>query len=156
MTQPLQIEPIKRTTIFVRDMDRSLEYYRGLLGLGVFYDGHVGNPGASQLLGARCEGIHMVVLEADSTPTGKLGLMKAIAPEIPFAELPRQTAMRLGETVLVMPTTNLESLHARMQQRGDVIVTPPVQLDVPGRGPVLEMFARDPDGVLINLTQRLF
>ena len=98
----------------------------------------------------------MIVLEADGTPTGKIGLMQAIDAAVPFESLPHGTAPRLGETVLVFPTTHLESLHQRMLARGDQIVTPPVRVAVPGRGDVLEMFARDPDGVLINLTQRLF
>jgi hypothetical protein len=48
------------------------------------------------------------------------------------------------------------ALHAKIAAAGYIVINPPTRIGVPGRPQaVLEMFCRDPDGVLINLTQRV-
>jgi len=146
--------PVKRTTIVVRDIEASLGFYRDILGLDVFYDGVIGNPGASELTSIDCEGIRMVVLQSQGAETGMIGLMELLNADPPLESTGWNTRLRTGETILVIPTDNMKLLHERMEAAGACVVTPPTRMVVPNRPEIHEMMARDPDGVVVNLTQR--
>lgn len=146
--------PVKRTTIVVKDMEKSLAFYRDLLGMDVFYEGHIGNPGASELMGMTMSGLHMVVLSADEAETGMVGLMELKDVEPPLAATDWSATVKTGETILVIPTENMRELHERMVAEGHTVATPPTKMEVPNRPEIHEMMARDPDGVIVNLTQR--
>ena len=146
--------PSKRTTIVVRDMDASLKFYRDLLGMTVFYDSQIGNPGASELMGMTISGLHMVVMTVDESETGMIGLMQVLGAEPTLEETNWSATVKAGETILVIPTEHMKELHDRMVSEGHTVVTPPTKMEVPNRPEIHEMMARDPDGVIVNLTQR--
>ncbi len=147
-------EPLKRTTIVVRNIEASLAFYRDLLGMDVFYDSVIGNPGASELTQIPCSGLHMVVLSVGGADMGMVGLMQFKDADPPLAQTEWESRLKAGETILVIPTENMRALHDEMLARGTTVVTPPTKMEVPNRGEIHEMMARDPDGVVVNLTQR--
>ena len=149
-----RVAPSKRTTIIVRDMDKSLAFYRDLLGMDVFYEGHIGNPGASDLMGMNISGLKMVVMNVDQSETGMIGLMQLLDADPPLAETDWSSTVKAGETILVISTEHMKDLHERMVAEGYLVVTPPTKMEVPNRPEIHEMMARDPDGVIVNLTQR--
>ena len=146
--------PVKRTTIVVADIDRSLAFYRDLLGFSVFFDGRIGNPGASDVTATPCEGLRMVVLQAGGADVGLIGLMEIHGPKEPLAATQWDRRLKSGESILVIPTEEMRRLHERMLAAGVCVVTPPVRVEVPNRPEIHEMMVRDPDGVVVNLTQR--
>ncbi len=146
--------PVKRTTIVVADIERSLSFYRDLLGMDVFYDGRIGNPGATDVTATPCEGLRMVVLQAQSSDVGMIGLMEIQQPRVPLAATRWDKQLKTGESILVIPTEEMRELHERMVATGVCVVTPPVRVVVPNRPEIHEMMVRDPDGVVVNLTQR--
>lgn len=146
--------PSKRTTIIVRDIEKSVTFYRDLLGMDVFYEGHIGNPGASELMGMKISGLKMVVLNVDGAETGMIGLMELLDADPPLEETDWSAQVKAGETILVIPTENMKALHERMVEQGYTVATPPTKMEVPNRPEIHEMMARDPDGVIVNLTQR--
>ncbi len=146
--------PTKRTTIIVRDLQKSVAFYRDLLGMDVFYEGHIGNPGASALMGMEISGLNMVVLNVDGAETGMIGLMELCDADPPLEETSWSAQVKAGETILVIPTENMKALHQRMADQGYTVATPPTKMEVPNRPEIHEMMARDPDGVIVNLTQR--
>lgn len=146
--------PVKRTTIVVADMQRSLAFYRELLGMDVYFEGRVGNPGASEIMAVPCEAVHMVVLQSQGSEVGMIGLMKIEGPREPLEATRWDPRLKTGESILVIPTENMRLLHERMLQAGVCVVTSPVRVVVPNRPEIHEMMVRDPDGVVVNLTQR--
>lgn len=154
MSHESLISAVKRTTIVVKDLERSLTFYRDLLGLSVFFDGTIPNPGASDVTGIQCESLRMVVLRAEELDTGMIGLMDIHGASPPLAATRPSGKLRTGESILVIPTNQLKSLYARLKEADIEIVTPPVAVDVPDRPEIHEMMMRDPDGVVINVTQR--
>jgi catechol 2,3-dioxygenase-like lactoylglutathione lyase family enzyme len=153
---PPATEAAKRTTIIVRDLRKSLAFYRDILGWSVFYEGFVDGDGVSQLLGVPCKGVKMVVLNSNGSQYGNVGLMEVAEAAPPLENLPPPHRIRYGEAALVLPTENIEDIYKKVVTAGCVIINPPARIGVPGRPQaVLEMFCRDPDGVLINLTQRI-
>jgi catechol 2,3-dioxygenase-like lactoylglutathione lyase family enzyme len=151
-----KISAVKRTTLIVRDLERSLRFYRDILGMKILYRGDVTNPGASELAGMPCDALRMVVLEADNEPTGKVGLMQIVGAGGALRAVPLGGGLHCSEAILVIATRHIDELAAAISAERLPIVSGPLELQVPGRGTVREMFARDPDGVLVNLTQRLF
>jgi catechol 2,3-dioxygenase-like lactoylglutathione lyase family enzyme len=147
-------EPVKRTTLVVRDVEASLRFYRDLLGMQVFFDGEIGNPSASDVTGVNCRALRMVVLQVGDSQLGMVGLMQLLDPDPPLAPLEREERMRLGESILLIPTENMKLIHQKMVEQGFTVVRPPTRVEVPGRGEVHEMMSRDPDGQIVNLSQR--
>ena len=153
---PALTEAAKRTTIVVRDLKKSLAFYRDILGWDVFYEGFVDGEGVSQLMGFPCKGVKMVVLNSQGSQWGNVGLMEVADPAPPVENPPQPTRIRYGEAALVLPCADAMGLHKKIADAGFTIINPPARIGVPGRPQaVLEMFCRDPDGVLINLTQRV-
>ena len=153
---PAHTEAVKRTTILVRDMQKSLAFYRDILGWDVFYEGDVDGAGVAQLMGMPCSGVKMVVLNAHGSQFGNVGLMEVKDAAPPMDNPPPPKRIRYGEAGLVISTQNIVALHEEIAKAGYVVINPPARIGVPGRPmAVLEMFVRDPDGVLVNLTQRV-
>jgi len=153
---PAQTESAKRTTILVRDMGKSLAFYRDILGWDVFYEGDVEGEGVAQLMGMPCNGVKMVVLNANGSQFGNVGLMEVKNATPPMEDPPPAKRIRYGEAALVISTQNILELHDKITKAGHVVINPPAKIGVPGRPmAVLEMFVRDPDGLLVNLTQRV-
>lgn len=154
MSQIPSVSAVKRTTIVVKDLERSLAFYRDLLGLSVFFDGTIPNPGASEVTGIDCRSLRMVVLRAEELDTGMIGLMAIDGANPPLQATTPGADLRTGEAILVIPTTQIKQLYARLQEAEVNIVTPPVAVEVPNRPEIHEMMIRDPDGLVINITQR--
>ena len=146
------IRSVSRTTIFVRDIERSLAFWRDMLGLSVEIKATIPNPGASQILGEKCEAIRVTVLSAENVQTGNIGLAEVIGGEPPLSNPPMDSKVRLGETCLVIRTDHLSELLPVIKSVGTVIISEPTKLELPIEEEVWEMFLRDPDGILINLS----
>lgn len=146
--------PVRRTTVVVSNLERSLAFYRDLLGMDVYFLGDIGNPGASAVTALDCDGIRMVVLNVAGAEFGMVGLMEIRGARPALAATQWSSRLRTGEAILVIPTENLQLLHRRLVEAGACVVAPPVRVEVPGRPEVHEMMVRDPDGLVVNLTQR--
>lgn len=146
--------PVRRTTVVVSNLARSLAFYRDLLGMDVYFEGDIGNPGASAVTALDCDGIRMVVLNVGGAEHGMVGLMEIRGARPALAATQWDARLRTGEAILVIPTENMRLLHQRLVDAGARVVAPPVRIEVPGRPEVHEMMVRDPDGLVVNLTQR--
>lgn len=145
-----------RTTIFVRDQERSLELYRDLLGMKIFFDNCWNNEGINAIMGTEGETLRAVVLEASDGLYGKLGLYQLSAASVAEAGPPDlNRGTNVGDVAIVFVTDRIDDLAARVKAAGHPIVSEPAALwrnpdyEVQGR----EMLFRDPDGVLVNLVQ---
>jgi catechol 2,3-dioxygenase-like lactoylglutathione lyase family enzyme len=137
---------LRRTTLVVRDIDKSLPLYRDTLGLNVIYDQVIG--GATRL----------VLLRANDDFIGVLGLMQRLndppAP-IPPPEFRRAQA---GDPILVFNLQDLESRFDRIRTTPHVTVAdPPRLIDYPaaGGGVIRVLFSAvwDADGNFIELNR---
>lgn len=147
------VAPVSRTTIFVRDMARAKAFYQDLLGLTVMIENVIPNPGASQILGQPCDGLHICVLRAADTTIGNIGLAAVIGADPPLADRPIPDRVVLGEPCLVIRTEHLQELLPRLRAFPGVrILSEPTHLVLPIPDEVWEMFLRDPDGTMINLS----
>jgi catechol 2,3-dioxygenase-like lactoylglutathione lyase family enzyme len=143
---------IKRTTIVVRDIAVSRNFYRDVLGFSVWYDREFvfsgqGFPGTRA--GDKC---HLVIMEARDPEIGKVGLLQYTEPPLPPAPLP--ATIGYGHIVLVGDVEDVLELHARLQQAGARIQMPPHIFEVAGADGQHKRMRRccffDPDGVFFE------
>jgi len=147
-----QVGPILRTAILVADLDRSIAFYRDVLGLHeTYFDGQIDDPAMARLLGiADLDSSRFAILKADGPAVGMIGLFEISGS----ADESRATENRVGQTCIVFNHPSLRALIARLKAGGHTIVCPPTKLRVTKDLESLEMTFRDPDGVMINCIER--
>ncbi len=147
---------LKRTTLIVRSIERSRAFYRDVMGFKVWYDRDFefsggGFPGTSK--GERCR---LVILEARDPLIGKIGLIQYL--DRPVTEVPVDLSfLAPGRIVFVGEVDSVAALHARLQQWGATIATPPHRFDVVGADGKAKHMQRicffDPDGNFMEFSE---
>ena len=162
MTAPAERVPtdVRRTTLIVRDMARSLALYRDVVGLKVNYDAVVETGGVALPAGEPGAKARLVLLNGNDPWVGWIGLMQWIDPPLPDPG-PYPTRMGPGGHVIVMNTDDVDGRCAAAARLPGVTMTSPPHLqEYPGRngGPVIRVRGCnffDPDGTLIEMNQIL-
>ncbi len=149
---------LRRTTLVVRDIERSLPLYRDGLGLKVIYDQLIG--GGPQPDGRTLPPtVRLVLLRANDDFIGVLGLMQRLNLE----QAPPPPEFRRagpGGLILVFNIQDLEQRFARIEATPYVtIAEKPRRIDYPAAGggtiPVLFSAVWDADGNFIELNRLL-
>jgi diaminopimelate decarboxylase len=142
---------IDHVSITVADLDRSLEFYEGLLGLTVLDRGEL-----DPVLIERMTGVAgTVVTYADV----ELGSRVLELLQYETAELPRPIASRPsrpGGIHIGLGVDDAQAVHERLAGAGNMPLSPPVLLPEDGSdwAGSLVFYVRDPDGVTVEIVQR--
>ncbi len=148
---------LRRTTLVVRDIDRSLPLYRDALGMKVIYDQLIGGKDADGKPTAPT--VRLVLLRANDDFIGVLGLMQRLNP----TETPPPPVFRKaqpGGLILVFNVRDLETRFAQISTAPNVRVSEaPMRIEYPAAGggviPVLFSAVWDADGNFIELNRIL-
>ena len=167
---PVQAEPVaeedrlpvdlRRTTLVVKDMEKSLAFYRDAMGMKVVYDNMILTPRDAASEEEAERSAHLVFLQANDTYIGIIGLLhyRKPAKELPESQ---PDAFMPGSIVLVF---NLEDAQATYDKAitmdGVVALYPPEETTYPaydgtGTIPVLTSGLKDPDGHVVEINQHL-
>jgi catechol 2,3-dioxygenase-like lactoylglutathione lyase family enzyme len=155
MTETAPVSPLVRTAIIVADLERSMTFYREVIGIPeVYHQGHLTDPASAQLLGMPADSqTRFAIVKGAGPALGMVGLFEILNHSPP--SLTRASGgMSLGETCLVFYHQDLSALTAKLKAGGHQIVCPPVKLQVSDKLQSTEMTFRDPDGVMINCIER--
>lgn len=150
---------LRRTTLVVRDLDKSLALYRDALGMRMAYDKLIRTPREAASDEAADRSLRLAFLQANDDFVGVLGLLEYRKPkkEQPVSKL----AFEPGTIVLVF---NVQDLDERWQDvisvPGVEVLSEPEQTNYPsydGKGtiPVMVSVIQDPDGFTVELNQLL-
>lgn len=136
---------LRRTTLVVRDIDKSLPLYRDALGLKVIYDQVI--SGTTRL----------VLLRANDDFIGVLGLMQRLNQKDP-PPAPEFRRAQAGDPILVFNLQDLESRFERIRATPHVTVAEaPRRIDYPsadgGVIPVMFSAVWDADGNFIEMNR---
>lgn len=148
---------LRRTTLVVADIERSLAFYRDALGMVVTYDNMINTPRDAPAAEADIVR-RLVFLRANDDYIGVIGLLEYVRPRKPRVALDGK-AFQEGTTVLVFNTRTLEDSFARASRLpGVVVLQEPEFVTYPaydGEGSirVLVSALQDPDGFTIELNQ---
>ena len=149
---------LRRTTLVVRDIDRSLPLYRDGLGLRVIYDETMGG-------GVDAEGkptpptIRLVLLRANDDFIGVLGLMQRLNVPEPVPD-PVFRKAQPGGLILVFNVRDLETRFEQIRNTPGVrVAEAPQRIEYPAPGggviPVLFSAVWDADGNFIEINRIL-
>jgi catechol 2,3-dioxygenase-like lactoylglutathione lyase family enzyme len=148
----------ERMTVFCRDLEASLGFYRDLLGLAVVEEKTLEGAAAGALLQLPPCRMRVALLAPAPEAAAILGLFEISGTPLGRLE-PRRDQPLHGQTALVLRTTDFDAITARLGAAGVSVLTPPLRYPKrePGaRSPAgiyREMIVHDPDGVLVSLLQ---
>ena len=151
---------LRRTTLVVRDIDASLEFYRDALGMEVIYDNQLRTPRSAKSVEEAERASRLVFLRANDDYIGIIGLLQYLKPVKPAANQGDEP-FSTGSVVLVFNSSDLEAAFdkARATERVRVLGEPRrveyPSYDGTGSIPVLVSVLTDPDGFVIELNQLL-
>jgi catechol 2,3-dioxygenase-like lactoylglutathione lyase family enzyme len=147
---------VKRTTLIVRDLERSLAFYRDVLGFSVWYDDEIVLSGVGLAAGKQGDRTRLVIVKAQDPVVGMIGLLQFTAPELPAP--PLRERLGVGDVVFVMQTDDVHAVHERAVAFGTRIHAAPHRFEVTGAtGEPLKMTSLsvwDPDGYFVEINQR--
>jgi glyoxylase I family protein len=136
---PIRVENFSHVCIGVSDIDRSLQFYRDVLGMDVVFDVALEGANLSAVTGREGESGRMIGGLIGGTMVELLAL-----GEVPrYAEGPH-----IGYTNISLRVADVDATHAQVQALGRVRCQPPVDI-----GGVRMMFVYDPDDTPIELVE---
>jgi catechol 2,3-dioxygenase-like lactoylglutathione lyase family enzyme len=148
---------LKRTTLIVRDAERSLAFYRDVLGLTVWYDDEIVLGGRGLAAGKRGDRTRLVIMKAADPVIGMIGLLQFTTPPLdpPAAE---RTRLGIGDVVFVMQTDDVQGVHERLVATGARVFAEPHEFVVRGADGVEVTMTTlsfwDPDGYFFEINER--
>jgi len=147
---------VKRTTLIVRDVNRSVAFYRDVLGLSVWYDDEIVLSGTGLAAGAKGDRTRLVIMKADDPVIGMIGLLEFTEPRLP--ESAARTRLGVGDIVFVMQGKDVEAAHRRALAFGARVHAAPHRFEVRGAdGQMISMTSLslwDPDDFFIEYNER--
>ena len=150
---------LRRQTLIVRDIDKSLALYRDAIGMEVIYDNIIRRPHKTE---DREQQIRLVFLKASDDYIGVLGLVdyEHGNPDHPDHRKPvRKEGFTPGNSVVLFNTTELdERWPAIAGVPGVEVINAPAYTEYPsydGTGIIRVRVSRfyDPDGFLVEFNQ---
>ncbi|MCB2106041.1 MAG: VOC family protein [Rhodobacteraceae bacterium] len=158
MSEQSLVSPVKRVSVFCRDLDKSLAFYRDILGMKVIEDKSVSGPFIGKLVNLPSCTMRIVYLQADpAIDAGLVGLFHITDPKLPEAPAPKQGQLHWGQGSFVFSTEHGDEIYARLQKAGTVFLTPPTPYTKPTddaymkAGVYTEMIFYDPDGLMVSI-----
>lgn len=134
----------------VSDMERSLGFYRDLLGLEVIKDVvRKDLPSYDQMVGFKDAHLHIVALQ-DEGSSFKLELIQYINPPGIVTE---RDVHYVGSSHLGLVVEDIKALYHRLLEAGILFNCPPLEVVIEGRTE-WSLYMFDPDRIPIELMQK--
>ena len=157
MTDIPHLSALRRATVFVQDLDRSIRFYSEVFGLSLWYRREMplveGFPAGEPGQGGD---MRFVILRGWDPQIGMIGLIEIKNPSL----APRADhRLRAGTAALVIETTDLARAATRIKELGGAVLRGPWDGrnigDLAGTPfPAKVMFAADPDQQFLEVFQR--
>ncbi|MDJ0643185.1 MAG: VOC family protein [Erythrobacter sp.] len=152
---------VRRVSIVVRNMEKSLEFYRDALGMEINYDTVVELSGVNLPVGEPGSKARLVLLNGNDPYMGWVGLLHPFEPPLEGVDEPYATRLAPGTAFMVVNTDDAEKACDAATKIEGVIMTGPTRLQVyPGRDGRPDINVRgcnvfDPNGVAVEINQLL-
>ena len=144
----MSIQAIRHTGIVVSDMDRSLPFYRDLLGMEVWADFKDDSAYVQAMTGVPGANIWMVKLKAADGVS--IELLQYLSHPQPVPE--ESKACHVGCNHVALKVDDLDALHEKLKAAGIRFNAPPA---VSPDGGAKVAYCLDPEGVIVELVQLL-
>jgi catechol 2,3-dioxygenase-like lactoylglutathione lyase family enzyme len=149
---------VSHVAIGVRDMERSLKFYRDLLGLEVRFDGTQPTGGMPSLYADPAKGQRRAAhLHYGHGATGGFLVLSERPGGTPGEAIKLD---QVGISHFSWWVDDIRALHSKLKAAGVKILVPPSETDSGGYGEkpgrkFLTCLFEDPDGIILQLDQRV-
>ena len=150
------VSPMNRATIFVRDLDKSLQLYRDLLGLEIRVEALTEGDRINEIMGTKGYALRAVILQSGESLVGNIGIYEIIGDDRRTLPPPSDRLDTVtGDVAVVFATNDIDGITKQLRAAGYPIISPPMVLYPRENAEVQdrEMLFRDRDGVLVNLVE---
>lgn len=145
-----RLTPMNRTTTFGRDRDRSLLFYRDILGTTQLMSNYWKGIGINRIKNVQNLEQWAVILMAGDSSNGNIGVYQLYFEKISIPPPNTAPVPQVGDRGLSLVTKDIQALHKKYKDAGFQVLTPPTA--VKGGTPT-EMMIRDPDGSIVTFIQ---
>ncbi len=151
---------VRRTTLIVRDIERSLPFWRDALGLSVVYDEMIERPMDPAQPDGEKRSLRLVLMRANDSFIGAVGLLEYVNPRRP-ERVAGEDRPIVGDFIMVVNAKDLDSRWDQVRSVAGVrVLSEPSRIEYPAPGgsgviPVMVSMVRDPDGYFVELNQIL-
>ena len=147
---------IKRTTLIVRDIEWSSQWYEQVLGMSRYYDDEVVLSGVGMAAGNAGDRTHLVILKCEDPVIGMIGLLQWVDPPLPAPEeIP--TTVGYGNPTFVVASDDSRAACDAARKLGTKIHAEPHEWSIKGANGMMKNFIGvslfDPDGHFYELNQ---
>ncbi len=149
---------VKRTTLIVRDIEVSSNWYEEVLDMSLYYDDTITLGGKGMAAGKKGDVTHLKIYKCSDPVIGMIGLLQWIDPDLPAPEeIP--TKVDYGNPTFVVDTDNVDEVYKKALTLGTHIHSEPHEWSVRGADGNMINFITlsvfDPDGYFYEINQRL-
>ena len=151
---------VRRTTLIVADVEKSISFYRDILGFNRwFYSEGTVSEGGLPSNAAPGDPNVFAIMKGEDPWIGMVGLLqKGHAQQVDVD--PAEFRVQPGDSILMLQTSDLDGIYQRMLEAGVPIWRHPQTSRVTGAGgrqwDATFLFAFDPDGHLLEINQPHF
>ena len=146
---------LKRTTLVVSDIKRSIAFYTNVLGFATAFDQEMTMSGSGYPAGKAGDRIRLAMLTGGDPSGSLIGLLQHLDPALPE---PSKRAVGIGDSVIVLETGDLGRVERDCEASGGRIFSPPHSFTLKGPNgkpiPMRSMTIFDPDGFILEVNQR--
>lgn len=147
-----RIGSVHHTGLTVRNLERSIAFYREILDCTVILEQEKTGGYLAEIVGYPDASVKMAMLH---DPAGHhiIELFQYLSPEMLIAEL---EPCKIGNAHLCFLVEDLDSIYARIQDKGVAFISGPVRVDTGANAGGAALYMKDPDGITIELFQPAF
>ena len=150
----MSISEIHHVAIAVSNMERSVAFYREILGFRETLDMPLRSPGLERLLRLRPGTTgRSVIMQQGLSMVGEVELVQFSPP--PTTPTPAKGAGGLGAFLLSFEVRGeeLTAVYQRLVEKGIACYSEPQFVELPGYGTMRAVIFEDPDGQMIELVE---
>lgn len=149
---------IKRTTLIVRDVQKSAQWYEEVMGMTVWMDTDFTLSGEGLAAGKAGDITHLTIMQANDPVIGMIGLLQWVDPPMPApAEIP--TTVTFGNPTFVVEAEDARQSFEAAKSFGTHIHSAPHEWSTKGHDGCIKHFLSvslfDPDGYFYECNQVL-
>lgn len=150
------IQDIMHVGVTVSDMDRSIAFYRDVLGLQFQGELLMEGEATDKLFAAEGCRVRVAYLKGEGTlQAPPVELIQMISPKSPAAD--KADLFKTSISEICFETEDIEAEYVRLKAQGVEILSEPQTFDFTssGFGKSKAIYFKDPDGIILELMQSL-